>query len=100
MWTLCFQALRASYGHPGGGGPGQGGGSGNKDLGRSRGPGPSLPFVRGLPGLEFPPTPWGVAYGALSPTQEKEPATHSRAHEVSAPGEGESLRGWFLSQSE
>lgn len=92
MWTLCFQAQCASFGRTGGGGPGQGAGSGNKDLRHSWGPGPSPPFVGELPGPELPCAPLGVAYGALSPTQEREPATHSRAHEVPEPGEGESLR--------
>ncbi|CAI9177594.1 unnamed protein product [Rangifer tarandus platyrhynchus] len=45
-------------------------------------------LAKGLPEPELPRAPWGAAYGALSPTQEKELARHSRAHEVPELGRG------------
>lgn len=50
--------------------------------------GPLFPLFEDSPGPELPRAPWGVAYGALSPTQEKEPATHSGAHELPESGRG------------
>lgn len=64
-----------------------------KTSGAPERPSPSPPFVGGLPGPKLPRALCGVAYGALSPTQEKEPATHSRTHGLPGPPEGGVTKG-------
>lgn len=89
MWTLCFQALCASFRGR------RRGGSGNKDLRRSWSPGPLLPLLENSLAQSFLVRPWGwhMAPSHL-PKKENQPPTQERTRSLS-PGRG-SLRGKCL----